>query len=58
VRRPDATAIDALRCIHDGGFRHLPIVRDGRPVAIVPRRDFGIEKARIDEENDLWQHLR
>lgn len=56
---PDATAIDALRRMHDGGFRHLPVVRNGRPVAIVSRRDFfGLEKARIDEENDIWNHIR
>lgn len=56
---PEATAIDALRRMHDGGFRHLPIVKDGRPVAIVSRRDFfGTEKARIDEENDIWAHIR
>ena len=56
---PEATAIDALRCMNEGGFRHLPIVKDGRPVAIVSRRDFfGFEKARIEEENDIWEHMR
>jgi CBS domain-containing protein len=56
---PDATALDALRRMHDGGFRHLPIVKNGRPIGIVSRRDFfGMEKARIDEETDLWQALR
>lgn len=56
---PGATAIDALRRMHDGGFRHLPVVRDGRPVAIVSRRDFfGEEKARIDDEDRLWEQIR
>jgi CBS domain-containing protein len=56
---PNATAIDALRRMQDGGFRHLPVVKNGRPVAIVSRRDFfGIEKTRIDEEDQLWEHLR
>ena len=57
--RPETTAIDALRAMHDGGFRHLPVVKDGKPVAVVSRRDFfGIEKARIDEESELWAHIR
>jgi CBS domain-containing protein len=56
---PNATAIDALRRMHDGGFRHLPVVKDGRPIAIVSRRDFfGIEKARIDDEDKLWEQIR
>src|SRR5690242_175714 len=46
--RPETTAIEALRRMHDGGFRHLPVIKDGKPVAIVSRRDFfGVEKARI-----------
>ncbi len=56
---PNATAIDALRRMHDGGFRHLPVVKDGRPIAVVSRRDFfGIEKARIDDEDKLWEQIR
>jgi CBS domain-containing protein len=55
----ETTAIEALRRMHDGGFRHLPVVKHGKPVAIVSRRDFfGMEKARIDEENELWAHIR
>ena len=27
---PESPAIDALRAISDGGFRHLPVVEDGR----------------------------
>jgi CBS domain-containing protein len=56
---PETTAIEALRRMHDGGFRHLPVVKDGKPVAVVSRRDFfGVEKARIDEENEIWEHIR
>jgi CBS domain-containing protein len=56
---PGATAIDALRRMHDGGFRHLPVVRNGKPIAVVSRRDFfGIEKARIDDEDKLWEQIR
>jgi len=56
---PEATAIDALRRMHDGGFRHLPVVKNGRPIAVVSRRDFfGVEKARIDDENEMWAQIR
>jgi CBS domain-containing protein len=56
---PSTTAIEALRRMHDGGFRHLPVVQNGKPVAVVSRLDFfGIEKARIDEEKDIWEHIR
>lgn len=55
---PGASPIEALRRMHDGGFRHLPVVDNGRLVAIVSRRDFyGEEKARLDEETRLWESL-
>ncbi len=55
---PDDTAIEALRRMQDGGFRHLPVVESGRVVGIVSRRDFfGEEKARLDEETNLWERL-
>jgi CBS domain-containing protein len=55
---PGATAIEALRRMDDGGYRHLPIVDRGRLVGIVSRRDFhGEEKARLDQESDLWNKL-
>lgn len=37
---PDQRSIDALKLMHEGGFRHLPIVEGGRPVGIVSLRDF------------------
>lgn len=56
--RPEATAMDALRLMQDGGYRHLPVVEDGRVVAVVSRRDFlGVEKARLDEETAVWERL-
>jgi len=55
---PTTTAIDALRLMNDGGYRHLPIVENGRVVGIVSRRDFhGDEKARLDDESDLWKKI-
>ncbi len=55
---PDASAIEALRLMNDGGFRHLPIVKNGRLVGIVSRRDFfAVEKARVENEGHIWQRI-
>jgi CBS domain-containing protein len=55
---PGKSAIDALRLMQDGGFRHLPIVENGRIVGIVSRGDFrGLEQARLDEETGLWERI-
>ena len=54
----DTTAIDALRLMQDGGYRHLPIVDEGEVLGIVSRRDFhGVEKARLDDETALWERI-
>ena len=51
---PDSHAIDALRAMSDGGFRHLPVVENGRIYGVVSRGDFtGIEIDRLDEEAHL-----
>lgn len=55
---PGSSAMDALRCMQDGGFRHVPIVRDGEVVGVVSRGDFrAVEHARLDEETGLWERL-
>ena len=55
---PDMTAIDALRLMQDGGFRHVPIVDQGRIVSVVSRGDFrGLEQARLDEEIGLIERI-
>jgi len=55
----DKTAIDALRRMWDGGFRHLPLVDRGELVACVSRGDFqGDEHSRLEEERELWEHMR
>ncbi|MCC7483632.1 MAG: CBS domain-containing protein [Burkholderiales bacterium] len=55
---PERTAIDALRAMSDGGFRHLPIVADGRILGIVSRGDFkGMELDRLEEETHLWERI-
>jgi CBS domain-containing protein len=53
---PPARAIDALRMMQDGGYRHLPIVEGARIVGIVSYGDFsGLERARLDEETGFWE---
>ena len=63
TRDPDAmppgrTAIEALRLMEGGRYRHVPIVDDGKVVGIVSRFDFsGLELDRLDEETGLWERL-
>jgi CBS domain-containing protein len=59
VLPPDASAMEALRLMQDGGFRHVPILEGGRVVGIVSRGDFrGLEHARLDEETGFFEVLR
>ena len=56
---PDQTAIDALRLMWDGGYRHVPLVKDGRVLGVVSRGDFkGLELDRHEDERELWEHMR
>jgi len=56
---PDSRAIDALRAMNDGGFRHLPVIESGRIWGIVSRGDFkGMEIDRLDEETHISECLR
>jgi|SRR5579863_1758245 CBS domain-containing protein len=55
---PRHTAIDALRLMRDGGFRHVPVVHEGLIVGIVSRGDFrGLEQDRLDEETGIWERI-
>jgi CBS domain-containing protein len=55
---PSQRAIDALRIMSDGGFRHLPVVQDGRIWGVVSRADFkGVELDRLDEDERLAECL-
>src|SRR4029077_17256293 len=37
---PEGTAFDALRLMSDGGFRHVPLAKNGRVLGLVSRGDF------------------
>jgi CBS domain-containing protein len=64
TRNPDklsaeATPIEALRRMEDGGYRHLPVVdRAGQVVAVVSKWDFRArDLARLDEETGYWERI-
>jgi CBS domain-containing protein len=55
---PGTTAVDALRRMQDGGFRHVPVVEDGKVIGVVSRGDFtGLELDRLDEDTGLWERI-
>ena len=56
---PGRTAIEALRLMRDGGFRHVPVVEEGKIIGIVSRGDFrGLEHDRLDVETGYWETMR
>ena len=55
---PDCTTIEALRAMRDGGFRHMPVVSQGKILGIVSRADFtGEEVEHLDYETHLWERI-
>jgi CBS domain-containing protein len=55
---PGKSAIEALRLMEYGRYRHVPFVNDGKVVGIASRFDFsGIELDRLDEETSLWERI-
>ncbi len=51
---PGATAIEALRLMRDGGFRHLPIVEETSIRGVISLRDFfGAELSEAERERDF-----
>jgi CBS domain-containing protein len=56
--KPGAHAIEALRMMQDGGYRHMPILDGTKIVGIISHGDFtGLERARLDEETGFWEIL-
>jgi predicted transcriptional regulator len=56
---PGRTAIEALRLMRDGGFRHVPVVEDDVVIGVVSRGDFrGLECDRLDVETGIWERIR
>jgi CBS domain-containing protein len=56
--KPRSTAIEALRLMRDGGFRHVPVVENDVLIGVVARGDFrGLEHDRLDVETGLWERI-
>jgi len=48
---PDRPVLHALHLMHDGGFRHLPVVERGRVVGMISLRDaVGPELVQFEQE--------
>jgi CBS domain-containing protein len=59
VLGPRDRAMDALHLMHDGGFRHVPVVAGGRVRTLVLRSDFrALERAQIEAEDEIFARLR
>ncbi|MBM3486420.1 MAG: CBS domain-containing protein [Alphaproteobacteria bacterium] len=55
---PGEPAIEGLRRMQEGGFRHLPVVDDGKLAGILSRRDYlGFEIDEIEREQEVWERL-
>jgi CBS domain-containing protein len=55
IMTANGSAIEALRAMNDGGFRHLPVIEGGSIVGVVSRTDFtGVEIDRLEEEEVIW----
>jgi CBS domain-containing protein len=55
---PDANALEALRKMHTGRYRHLPVVAKGKLCGIVSRRDIlGFEADAVETEEQLWERI-
>ncbi|MGH6827807.1 MAG: CBS domain-containing protein [Rhizomicrobium sp.] len=56
---PEKSAIEALRLMWDGGFRHVPLIEDSCIVGVISRNDFGSdERLCMDEERHFWENMR
>ncbi len=55
---PRQLAVDALRLMREGGYRHLPVLDQGRIVGILSQRDFYSDEITcVDDQYELWQRL-
>ncbi|THF66249.1 CBS domain-containing protein [Pseudothauera nasutitermitis] len=51
VVEPSRPLGHALHLMHDGGFRHVPVVEDGHPMGMLSARDaLGLELVAFEEE--------
>lgn len=55
---PDKPLAHALHMMFEGGFRHVPVVEDGRPVGMVSARNaLGLEICQFEKELEERDHI-
>ena len=55
---PDTPLAHALHMMFEGGFRHVPVVEDGRPVGMVSARNaLGLEIQQFEKELEDRDHI-
>ncbi len=55
---PDRLLVNALHRMHDHGFRHMPVVENGRPVGMVSVRDaLGSDLIRFETDEEIKKRL-
>ena len=60
---PEALALDALRLMREGGYRHVPVARGDQVLGMVSFTDFrGLDlvrlQQRLEDENGMFEALR
>jgi CBS domain-containing protein len=56
---PDQPFVSALHLMHENGFRHVPVVENGRPLGMVSARDaLELEAAEFEATLHQREHLR
>ena len=55
---PDHPLLHALHLMHDNGFRHMPVVENGRPIGMVSVRDaLGSDLTTFEREEEFKERL-
>ena len=55
---PDRPFAHALDLMHEGGFRHVPVIENGRPLGVVSARDaLGNELAQFVDELEARERI-
>jgi len=55
---PDEPAIKGLQMMEDGGYRHLPVIRNGHILGVISRSDYlSDERAELESERHLWERI-
>ena len=55
---PGCKAMDALRLMQDGGYRHVPVVSEGNVIGVVSWGDFRTtERDQLGRESNFWERI-